>query len=69
MEPLLLSAFLEQAANVDEKEGHKGALFAGFFSDLVQVPKLRRQVLTLCIPKQPQILSNAFQQLFAQARK
>ncbi len=28
MEPLLLSAFLEQAANVDEKEGHKGSLFA-----------------------------------------
>ena len=70
MEPLLLSAFLEQAANVDEKEGHKGALFAGFFSDLVQVPKLRRQVLTLLHSKaNPQILSNAFQQLFAQARK
>ena len=70
MEPLLLSAFLEQAAIVDEKEGHNGALFAGFFTDLVQVPKLRRQVLTLLHSKaNPQILSNAFQQLFAQARK
>ena len=70
MEPLLLSAFLEQAANVDEKEGHKGALFAGFFSDLVQIPKLRRQVLTLLHSNaNSQILGNAFQQLFAQARK
>ena len=70
MEPLLLSAFLEQTAKVDEKEGHQGALFAGFFSDLVQIPKLRRQVLTLLHSNaNSNVLSNAFQQLFAQARK
>ncbi|GFD81351.1 hypothetical protein KUL118_42130 [Tenacibaculum sp. KUL118] len=70
MEPLLLSAFLEQAAKVDEKDDHQGALFAGFFSDLVQIPKLRRQVLTLLHSKaNSNILSNAFQQLFEQARK
>jgi len=70
MEPLLLSAFLEQAAVVDDKEDHKGALFAGFFSDLVQIPKLRRQVLTLLhSDANSQVLGNAFQQLFAQARK
>ncbi|MCZ8531426.1 DUF3549 family protein [Alteromonas sp. PRIM-21] len=70
MEPLLLSTFLEQAAKVDEKEGHQGALFAGFFSDLVQIPKLRRQVLTLLhSDANSDILSKAFQRLFAQARK
>ena len=70
MEPLLLSAFLEQTAKIDEKEGHQGALFAGFFSDLVQIPKLRRQVLTLLHSNTNSIvLKNAFQQLFAQARK
>ena len=70
MEPLLLSNFLEQAAKVDEKEGHQGALFAGFFSDLVQIPKLRRQVLTLLhSDANSDILSKAFQRLFAQARK
>ena len=70
MEPLLLSTFLEQAAKVDEKEGHQGALFAGFFSDLVQIPKLRRQVLTLLhSDANSDILSKAFERLFAQARK
>ena len=70
MEPLLLSAFLEQTAIVDKKDGHQGALFAGFFSDLVQIPKLRRQVLTLLHSNaNSDILSNAFQQLFVQARK
>lgn len=70
MEPLLLSTFLEQAAKVDEKEDHQGALFAGFFSDLVQIPKLRRQVLTLLhSDANSDILSKAFERLFAQARK
>ena len=70
MEPLLLTKFFEQAAKVDEKEGHKGALFAGFFSDLVQIPKLRRQVLTLLHSEaNPALLKSAFKQLFEQARK
>jgi hypothetical protein len=70
MDEVLLEAFLEQAAKVDEKEGHNGALFSGFFSDLVQIPKLRRQVLTLLHSStHSQSLTKAFNQLFAQARK
>lgn len=70
MDNELLTVFLEQAAYVDEQEKHNGALFSGFFSDLVQIPKLRRQVLTLLrSEKQSKTLSNAFQKLFAQARQ
>ncbi|BFT31207.1 DUF3549 family protein [Alteromonas sp. D210916BOD_24] len=70
MDNVLLSAFLEQVANVDNKEAHSGALFSGFFSDLVQIPQLRRQVLTLLHTNESsKVLSAAFAQLFAQARK
>ncbi|WP_394221865.1 DUF3549 family protein [Alteromonas gracilis] len=70
MEPLVLSAFLEQSAVVDEKEAHNGTLFAGFFSDLVQIPKLRRLVLTLLrSDAHSHVLGSAFKQLFVQARK
>ena len=70
MDDGLLRAFLEQSARVDELEGHNGALFSGFFSDLVQIPKLRRQVLTLMrSPDHSKTLAQAFDRLFAQARK
>lgn len=70
MDNALLSIFLENAARVDNKEGHDGALFSGFFSDLVQIPKLRRQVLTLLrSPDRSDTLAEAFNQLFAQARQ
>jgi hypothetical protein len=70
MDDGLLRAFLEQSARVDELEGHNGALFSGFFSDLVQIPKLRRQVLTLMrSPDRSKTLAQAFDRLFAQARK
>ena len=70
MDNELLTLFLTQAAKVDENEGHDGALFSGFFSDLVQIPKLRRQVLTLLrSPGRPAVLANAFNQLFAQTGK
>ncbi|WP_420935217.1 DUF3549 family protein [Alteromonas sp. A081] len=70
MDNELLTLFLTQAAKADDNEGHAGALFSGFFSDLVQIPKLRRQVLTLLrSPEHPTVLANAFNQLFAQARK
>ncbi|WP_346993489.1 DUF3549 family protein [Alteromonas gracilis] len=70
MDESLLRVFLEQSARVDELEGHNGALFSGFFSDLVQIPKLRRQVLTLMrSPDRSKTLAQAFDRLFAQARK
>lgn len=70
MDEVLLKVFLEQVANLDNKEDRSGALFSGFFSDLVQIPQLRRQVLTLLHNKEnSEVLSAAFAQLFAQARK
>lgn len=70
MDNELLTLFLTQAAKADESEGHAGALFSGFFSDLVQVPKLRRQVLTLLRSHdRPAVLAKAFNQLFAQTGK
>ena len=70
LDDVLLASFLERAALVDEQEAHNGALFSGFFSDLVQIPKLRRQVLTLLrSPQKSKTLSSAFEKLFAQARQ
>lgn len=69
MDSALIRAFLEQTAMVDKKDGHEGALFAGFFSDLVQIPKLRRQVLSLLRSEDhSNELANAFSTLFNQAR-
>ena len=66
----LLCTFLEQAFYLDEKENHQGALFSGFYTDLVQIPKLRRQVLSLLhSPERSPILERAFKQLFSQTRR
>lgn len=65
----LLCTFLEQASQLDDKENHQGALFSGFYADLVQIPKLRRQVLTLLhSPERSHVLASAFKQLFSQTR-
>lgn len=70
MDDSLLTLFLTQAAKADNQSEHAGALFSGFFSDLVQIPKLRRQVLSLLrSPDRPAELASAFNKLFAQTGK
>lgn len=65
----LLLEFLEQAALLDTKLGHQGALFAGLFSDLVHIPTLRAHVLAvLREPDRSQTLSMAIGQLFRQTQ-
>ncbi|AYA66493.1 DUF3549 family protein [Alteromonas sp. RKMC-009] len=70
LDETLLVRFFENAAAMDDKENRQGAVFGGFFSDLVQLPVLRLQVLTLlrtdtCSEK----LKLAFGRLFNQAQK
>ena len=66
----LLVAFFERAAFIDDKEAMQGQLFAGFFSDLVQLPVLRLQVLgMLRSPDRSESLAVAFGRLFNQTQK
>ena len=66
--PLLLQ-FFESVAEVDHCEGYDGQLFIGFFSDLVQVPQLRKMVLdTLRAPSRSDRLAAAIGKLFSQTK-
>lgn len=63
----LLVSFFEHAARLDEKEAFNGKLFAGFFSDLVQIPAIRVSVLNvLRSPQRSELLARAFGRLFNQ---
>ena len=65
----LLKAFFEQVAMVDEKKQFNGALFQGFFADLVRLPALRDQVLALLrTPERSDSLARAIGALFSQTR-
>ncbi|MEW9797649.1 DUF3549 family protein [Alteromonas sp. CYL-A6] len=58
--------FLECTARADADLGYNGALFAGLFSDLVQIPALRAMVLaTLRSPDRSQTLAAAIGKLFS----
>ncbi len=66
---VLIKMFFEQVAKCDEAQGFNGALFKGFFADLVQVPATRERVLGLLrLPERSAALSRAIGQLFAQAK-
>ncbi|MBD3585404.1 DUF3549 family protein [Salinimonas sp. HHU 13199] len=66
---LLIKLFFEQVAKCDEAKGFEGALFKGFFADLVQVPATRERVLGLLrLPDRSAALSRAIGQLFAQTK-
>ena len=65
----LIKLFFEQVAKCDESQGFEGALFKGFFADLVQIPCTRELVLTLLrLPERSATLSRAIGQLFTQAK-
>lgn len=66
----LLVIFFERAAVIDGKENMQGELFAGLFSDLVQIPGLRLNVLSMLrSPDRSEILALAFGRLFNQTKK
>ncbi|WP_414830059.1 DUF3549 family protein [Alteromonas sp. H39] len=65
-----IKLFFEQAARVDEVTRMQGALFQGFFADLVQVPALRSQVLgVLRDDARSSRLSSAIGALFSQTQQ
>lgn len=65
LSPALLLQFFEHAAKTDEQGLHKGELFTGFFSDLVQIPSLRPHVLgMLRSPARSEQLAKAIGYLF-----
>jgi len=65
----LLMLFFEACARVDASDLHQGALFSGFFSDLVQIPTLRNDVLAvLRNPERSDTLSKAIGLLFSTMR-
>ncbi|MEG3768805.1 DUF3549 family protein [Alteromonas sp. 14N.309.X.WAT.G.H12] len=65
-----LIQFFERAAALDEDESMEGKLFAGFFSDLVQLPCLRAEVLgVLRSTERSEVLARAFGHLFSQTQK
>jgi hypothetical protein len=65
----LLMLFFEACARVDVSDLHQGALFSGFFSDLVQIPALRNDVLAvLRNPERSDTLSKAIGLLFSTMR-
>ncbi|MBU2977856.1 DUF3549 family protein [Alteromonas sp. C1M14] len=65
-----LTQFFEHAAALDEAESMDGKLFAGFFSDLVQLPMLRAEVLAvLRATDRSDTLARAFGHLFSQTQK
>ncbi|MCW8107533.1 DUF3549 family protein [Alteromonas ponticola] len=67
--PALVQRFLTLCAQFDQQENYDGALFAGFFSDLVQLPALRTSVLSLLrSPERCEILSQAIGRLFSQTQ-
>nr|WP_269468629.1 DUF3549 family protein [Alteromonas sp. ASW11-130] len=67
--PALTKQFLTLCAQFDEQENYNGALFAGFFSDLVQLPYLRQSVLTLLrSADRSEVLSKAIGKLFSQTQ-
>ena len=69
MDASLLLLFFESVADVDHNEGYEGQLFIGFFSDLVQVPQLRKLVLdTLRAPSRSERLAFAIGKLFSQTK-
>jgi GR25 family glycosyltransferase involved in LPS biosynthesis len=61
---LLIQQFLLLAAKTDAQQQHQGELFEGLFSDLVQLPHLRRSVLLLLrAPQQAPELQHAIETL------
>ena len=61
------SRFRNGWGQCDEALNYNNALFAGLFSDLVQIPNLRGDVLTLLrSDDRPPALSRAIGKLFAQ---
>ncbi|GEA11590.1 DUF3549 family protein [Alteromonas sp. KUL49] len=65
----ILLLFFEAAAEADEHHGHKGELFIGLFSDLVQVPSLRDSVLAMLrTPERSDTLAKAIGHLFSNTR-
>lgn len=65
----LLMLFFEACARVDASDLHQGALFSGFFSDLVQIPALRNDVLSvLRNPERSDTLTKAIGLLFSSMR-
>ncbi len=67
--PELTKQFLTLCAKADEQQDYNGALFAGFFSDLVQLPALRTTVLSLLrSPDRSEVLSQAIGKLFSQTQ-
>ena len=69
LDSALLTAFFTRVAHCDEQQNFEGALFKGFFSDLVQVPRCRDKVLALLrSPERSEVLARAIGQLFSQAK-
>lgn len=64
-----LHQFLEHVARTDAQENYQGALFVSLFTDLAQLPMLRRQTLAvLRSPERSDALATAIGYLFAQAQ-
>ncbi|WP_218354812.1 DUF3549 family protein [Alteromonas lipotrueiana] len=65
----LMLAFFERAALLDNNQHYQGALFQGFFADLVRLPELRDRALTLLrTPERSEILATAIGALFSATR-
>lgn len=65
----LLLLFFEAAAKADEHHGYNGELFIGLFSDLVQIPSLRDNVLAMLrTPKRSDALAKSIGYLFSNTR-
>ncbi|RDV24392.1 DUF3549 family protein [Alteromonas aestuariivivens] len=65
----LTRLYFEEVAKSDEKLGYNGELFTGLFSDLVQIPELRAEVLALLrSPERSPLLANAFGRVFSKAQ-
>ena len=65
----LLLAFFEHAAKLDTQQQFDGALFKGFFADLVSIPTLRTKVLGLLrSTERSETLARAIGALFSATR-
>ncbi|MDC8830394.1 DUF3549 family protein [Alteromonas gilva] len=68
LDTLTAQRFLEAAAKADQAGAHQHALFIGLFSDLVQIPVLRRTMLTLAKAHQHNpVMQQSVAALFNQA--
>ena len=69
LDDALLLAFFEKAAWLDAQQHYQGALFQGFFADLVRLPDLRNRALTLLrTPERSETLATAIGALFSATR-